>query len=274
MYCSNGNCGYSNRCSGGSYSALEQIADSSNSSGYSSNDDISYMISDAMPMQNTFRSYDFTGSVSNSYSNPYQSHSKPITISYQPVINDFLNINRPHSVFIGQASQIKEFVEEAFEKTTGYKLPSDITIRVLSKHDIKKVHESIGGRWNDGIQGFAINRKHIGHISEIFVIQGELDQLMLTIGHELGHVLTRKLNSPKDEEAKAFAFSIAWMKTIKENNIANLSTAITLERPAQNGLHNVALDFVLKLIKDGKQALDVYLELIRGFIGVEHDNTI
>ena len=67
-----------------------------------------------------------------------------------------------------------------------------------------------------------------------------------------------------DEEAKAFAFSIAWMKTIKQHNIANLSTAIKLERPANNGIHNIALDFVLDLVNKGKGALDIHSDIVRG----------
>ena len=46
--------------------------------------------------------------------------------------------------------------------------------------------------------------------------------------------------------------------------IANLSTAISLDKPAINGLHNIALDFVLEQRNKGKDALDIYNELIKG----------
>ena len=52
---------------------------------------------------------------------------------------------------------------------------------------------------------------------------------MLTIGHELGHVLTKTLSRHHDEEAKAYAFSLVWIDAIKKNNIANLSGAIITE---------------------------------------------
>ena len=67
----------------------------------------------------------------------------------------------------------------------------------------------------------------------------------------------------RDEEAKAFAFSIAWMRKIKELNIGNLATAIKLSRPAENGLHNVALDFVMNKIEKGSNPLTLFADLSR-----------
>jgi len=100
-------------------------------------------------------------------------------------------------------------------------------------------------------------------------MEDELARLMLTMGHELGHIITLPMNDPRDEEAKAFAFSMAWMDAIKENNIGNLSTVIN-PRPAKNGLHNVAFDFVLSLIENGRKAIDVYLELIKGEVSINN----
>ena len=62
---------------------------------------------------------------------------------------------------------------------------------------------------------------------------------------------------------------MAWMGIIKEENIANLATTIKLDNPAKNGLHDVALDFVLNLINQGKEAFDVYLDLIKQFVRVD-----
>jgi len=133
---------------------------------------------------------------------------------------------------------------------------------------MKKAHSMFGNQWNSEIQGFAINRKDKGLISEIFIKKGELDRIMITIGHEIGHVLTIKKDNMLDEEAKAFAFSLAWMKSIKESNIANLGTSISLSRPAMNGIHNIALDFVLDQRSDGKEALDIYYDIIAGILKV------
>ena len=89
---------------------------------------------------------------------------------------------------------------------------------------------------------------------------------MLTIGHELGHVLTKTLDNPQDEEAKAYAFSLAWMNVIREYDIAGLADAIVAERPAENGLHNVAFFFVERLIRQGKGVWEVYTGIIQRLI--------
>ena len=260
-------CGYS--CSGNSgYSGLENAVASYNSSSanYSSGD-ISYMVSEsASPQSMMF--YQGSDSVRDTYKAAKYNIKQSLTQTYSHVTDDFLNLNRPKTVFIGDAAEIKELVEEAFMLTTGKPFPDDVRISVVSKEQLQKIHSKIGGNWDPGIQGFAVNRKKLGLVSEIFVKKGELDRLMLTIGHEIGHCLTRQLDNRINEEAKAFAFSIEWMKIIKENNIANLSTAIKLERPANNGLHNVALDFVLDLISKGRKALDICFDLTNGFIEV------
>lgn len=165
---------------------------------------------------------------------------------------------------------IMSLVESAFEAATGKTLQKDIAVRVCSEEEMKKFHEANNGRWTPEIRGFSINRRGFG-TSEVFVKEDELAKLMLTMGHELGHVITLPMNDPIDEEAKAFAFSMAWMNAIKENNIGSLSTVIN-PRPARNGLHNVAFDFVLRLIENGRKAIDVYLELIKGEVSI--NNTV
>ena len=266
-YCSSsGGCGY-NLESTVNYSSSPNYDSSSSynspNAGYQA--DISHMVTEAAPVQ------DNTGIVYESkekevYSNSYK--SKPVTRTYAPVTDRFLDLNRPRTVFIGSANEIKEFVEQAFTAVTGKAFPDDIIIRVLGKEEFRKANSCFSGKWNNGIQGFAINRKKHGLASEVFIRKGELDRIMLTLGHEIGHVLTRTLEDKRDEEAKAFAFSIAWMKKIKQLNIANLSTSICLDRPAKNGLHDVALNFVLKKIQE-KDAYDIYKDLISGLMEVE-----
>ena len=80
--------------------------------------------------------------------------------------------------------------------------------------------------------------------------------------------MTKTLKDKHDEEAKAFAFSFAWMKAIKENNIAGLEDAIIMENPAHNGLHDVAHRFVVTLIERGKEAIEIFNALIRGEVEV------
>ncbi|MBT4651042.1 hypothetical protein HOC13_00805 [Candidatus Woesearchaeota archaeon] len=168
--------------------------------------------------------------------------------------------------FVGEAEEVREYVEEAFEKIFSERFPKEIKVSVLSKERFSKIHDS------PGVMGLSVNRRRQGLVSEIFVKAGSLARVMLTLGHELGHVLTEALGGAHDEEAKAYAFSLEWMRIIKENNIAGLGGAIVLDRPAENGLHNVAFGFVQKLINSGREAWEVYLDLIRRVVSVKLDD--
>ncbi|MBD3248851.1 hypothetical protein GF336_02285 [Candidatus Woesearchaeota archaeon] len=259
------NCGY---CSGSGIvysSGLESIVGD-----YSGKtDDISYMIEAAErpSMEYTGRdiSEKFDAYKDDNYAMPMQ---KGVSITYRPAVDNFLADVRTN-IFVGDAAEIKDIIYEAFERTTGLKFPRDVIVNIISEEKLKKIHSRFCGEWTDGIQGFAINRKDTSRVSEVFVKKGELAKTMLTLGHELGHVLTGKLDKAVDEEAKAFAFSMAWMKAIKEENIGNLSTVIRLDKPAMNGLHNKALDFVLGMLRRGKEAFDVYLELVKRILEVD-----
>ncbi len=164
--------------------------------------------------------------------------------------------------FVGKADEVKEFVEEAFKEMFENNFPDDIKISVLEEERFRKLTN------NQNTIGLSINRRKLGLLSEIFVLNGSLGQVMLTIGHELGHVLTETLNNAHDEEAKAYAFSLMWMNVIKRQNIANLREAIVLNNPAENGLHNVAFNFVEKLVKNGRALGEVYLGLIKSTINI------
>lgn len=206
----------------------------------------------------TRTSYDF--SIKKDY------ETKPRTTYTHIDVNDFLSPDRPLTQFIGKSEEIKHYIEQAFEKTTKQKLPQHIMIRVVSKDELKMLHENNKGSWSDGIMGFAINK----NIPEIFVKENHLDALMLTIGHELGHVFTKSLANKHSEEAKAFAFEVAWLKAIIEHNIAGLQNSFNLDpKPAKNGLHDVAFNFVKELLKKGKRAMEIYWELVKGILTVE-----
>jgi len=241
-------------------------------SSYESKNNLSYLVEAAAinaPLKN-IAEYDFNVKKDNYGGISLENYNakKSITSSYSHVSDNFLIPNRPQSIFVGDAAEIKEFIEEAFQATLGREFPDDIIVHVVDEKTMKKAHSMFGSNWNEGIQGFAINRKERGLRSEIFIKKGELDRIMLTIGHEIGHVSTIKKDNLVDEEAKAFAFSLAWMKAIKEKNIANLATSISLSTPAMNGIHNTALDFVLDQRKDGKEALDIYYDIIAGLIKI------
>ncbi len=179
-------------------------------------------------------------------------HHEEIMFSPSPFVNK-------HTCFVNTTEDIQRYVEEAHLATTDRPLPS-CSIKLCDKEELKFAHHFFNGTWSEGIQGFCINRKDT---PLIFVKKDELAKVLLTIGHELGHIQTTSLGGV-EEEAKAFAFSMAWMDAIRRNDIANLQDAYVKEQPARNGLHNVAFSFVLDMLSFGKNALDVFSELIHG----------
>lgn len=166
-----------------------------------------------------------------------------------------------HTQFVGKTEEVQEYVKEAYEKLTKKKLPENIAITLCSSAELKHAHNFFDGTWSEGIQGFCINRQE--GVSYIFVKEDELAKVMLTIGHELGHLQSATLGGV-EEEAKAFAFSMAWMDTLQEHNIANLRGVFVTQNPARNGLHNVAFTFVIDKLKEGMKALEVFTKLIEG----------
>lgn len=173
----------------------------------------------------------------------------------------FLSTYRIPTMFIGKAKQVKELVELCFEKTLGKRMPDNIIIRICDKKELKSVHRKFGGRWSEGIAGFAVNRNKKNQINEIFIKEDSLDKVMITIGHEIGHLLGKRLDGTK-EEAKAFAFELAWLDTIREYNIGGIGKNIIQINPAKNNFHDIAFKFVIDLIRDGMKAIDVFKDLI------------
>lgn len=175
----------------------------------------------------------------------------------------FLAPNRPATPLVSEFGAVKEITEETYKQLTGQEFPHDsVKVFVLPEIMFKQVFLATGNYWNEGIQGFSINK--YGHgTSEIFVRENNLDSVLLTMGHELGHILSKPLPNLKDEEAKAHAFSIAWMNTIRDNNIAGLKPNILLN-PAKNGIHDAGLEIVDHLMSAGISALDAFKTLAHG----------
>ncbi|MDP3989617.1 MAG: hypothetical protein Q8Q01_00240 [archaeon] len=216
--------------------------------------------------QDSFRPYSlFTPTIPFSYSND-QTENKyhlqqqvlydlfPTKSEYHFLPEQFL-IPGKEGIFVGKAEEIRPHIENAFEKIFGKTLPGNIKISICKPEEFKKIAPT------PSVVGLSINRTKHGLLSEVFIPEGSLGRVMLTLGHELGHVLTQPLDDSRDEEAKAYAFSFAWMKVIKENNIANLQDAIVLENPAHNGLHDVAFSRVIKKMEQ-KSAWEVYREIV------------
>jgi hypothetical protein len=237
------------------YSRLESLA--YHSSGGQDQSNINYLAEAVQSEQMIYRPETSSFEIyKNSNQTLYHiSKSQPTNIEYTFTPDNFLIPGRTKR-FIGDAEQIQEEIEEAFLKTTGLELPSDISISICSEHQFKKMINQAG------VRGFSINRKQTGQVSEIFILNDDLARVMLTIGHEIGHVMSKSLKDKRLEEAKAFAFSKAWMQTIKEHNIANLSNSIITENPANNGIHDIAHQFTNKF-KD-KDPLTLYWEIVRG----------
>ena len=170
---------------------------------------------------------------------------------YHFVPDHFLKPGK-EGIFVGKAEEIRGFVEEIFEKIFQRPFPNNIKMSILDQEEFRKIAPS------PGTIGLSLNRGQEGLLSEIFILNDSLGRVMLTIGHELGHVLTKTLPNPHDEEAKAYAFSLTWMKVIKEHDVANLAEAIIVEHPAENGLHNVSFAYVHNLLTQGKEAEEIY----------------
>jgi hypothetical protein len=168
--------------------------------------------------------------------------------------------------FVGDAEEIANDIKEAFTATTGEELPADIVISVLNDRDFKQAHIAHDGSWSEGVMGFSLNSNGRG-VNQVFVRAAPLDHLMLTVGHEIGHVLTQSLGNAHDEEAKAFAFSLAWMDAIKTHNIAGIGANI-LPEPAHNGLHDRAFAFVQNIMDAGTSAWNTFLQLANGTVTI------
>lgn len=202
--------------------------------------------------------------------NPSADYSAPRPI-HTPSPEPFLKPNRPASPFVGSIGDIAHYIQQAFEAVTGSTLPNDVLMEIVTREELKQRHEKVGGAWSPGIQGFSVNKQGFGN-SSIVVKENELDKLMITLGHEIGHIMTFTLNNQHDEEAKAFAFEMAWIDALVEHNIANLAVSINPNpMPAMNGLHDVAFMFVQKQMKQkSKKPLDIFGELSRGKLTIHY----
>ncbi len=158
--------------------------------------------------------------------------------------------------FIGVADDVKRYVEDTFMALFGTKFPAHIDICVLGEKEFRTIAP------HPDTIGLSINRGSTGEVSQVFVLAGSLARVMLTLGHELGHVLSPTLSSIHNEEAKAYSFSFAWMDVIRKSNIGGLGCAFVTENPAHNGVHDVAYAFVMKLVDSGRQFWDIYTDIV------------
>jgi hypothetical protein len=214
----------------------------------------------ARPFQGDYGSGGVGGSSYKGLSPNIAELNVPVKMEFAP--DEFLKTSRPSTETVYNAEDVMKWVREAFKTTTGLPFPENIEFEVCNQKRFIELFAESGGTSALGVQGFAINNFGNGN-SRVIILEAPLDSMMLTIGHEVGHCLSPSLPDLRDEEAKAMAFSIAWMDKIVKNNIAGLSNSIN-PNPAKNGVHNVAWDFVVKTLESGTQAIDVFASLIRG----------
>lgn len=199
-----------------------------------------------------------------------QSPAQTYAAAEQPhhsVAEDFLAPNRPVTPIVSRMGDVKHIIEQTYSTITGQEFPHDsIRIVICDEDTFRRVHESTGNTHSPGVVGFSYNKYGKG-ASEIYVKTDHLDSLLLTVGHEIGHVLSPTLPNAHDEEAKAHAFSLAWVETIRDHNIAGLQPNIT-PNPAHNGLHDVSFDFVTHLLNTGATAYDVFTTLSQGLTSI------
>jgi len=174
----------------------------------------------------------------------------------------FLNPRRPNTPFISHAAEIAEPIKQAFLLTTGGTLPEIITITVAAREELLKRNIAF---INTSVVGISI-----GETSEIFAVAGSMDEVMLTVGHELGHVIRERAKTSQEEEAKAFAFEAAWAKAILENDVAGLGASINAAAfsPARNGLHDIAFNFVKNNV-GATEPLQLFNNISSGEINVQ-----
>ncbi len=62
-----------------------------------------------------------------------------------------------------------------------------------------------------------------------------------------------------------------WANTIRKHDIANLGSSIKEEldfRPARNGLHDVAFEFINFMLKNGRKANELHKNIVKKYISI------
>jgi hypothetical protein len=198
--------------------------------------------------------YDKSKGYSNRASDKFDAYYQRQQDLFQPQM--FISPNRKNVKFVKASEEVQNLVEQTFHELTKKPLP-DFNIRICTQQEMMKFHAD----WHPGIAGFAQPGTQ-----SIFVLEAPLDEIMVTIGHEIGHLLARSADNPQDEEAKAMAFSIAWARTIKEHNIGGLADNLVVPTPARNGVHDKAWEFIQGLIKAGENPMGLFYQLSAGYI--------
>lgn len=105
-----------------------------------------------------------------------------------------------------------------------------------------------------------------------FIRKRDLAYTISTVGHEIGHMIDFDLqenSTPLTEEARAYAFEYAWCRMIQGHDIGKLGevimeTALIYPVKEECPLHNSAVEFADKQIKNGVDPLNLFWKLTTG----------
>ncbi len=163
--------------------------------------------------------------------------------------------------------ELDAHIRDIFQAVMDRDLPDDISISVLEK---SRFHELTSHAFSasPGLQGFAKHKTDGLPMHTIVVKKSSLAEVLTVVGHEIGHVISEKKGNAHDEEAKAIAFEYAWVKTIKEFDLAGIGHIIRNVPLARNGLHDLAQMFVENRIKYGDDPLDIFDDIVADEISV------
>ena len=182
---------------------------------------------------------------------------------------EFIEIGKDDSEWDISNELIIEYVKETFISVTGESIPENIKIILLEESDFHIfIKNNVKNLYGKAVQGFAIHATNNNPMHQIVIKKKSLAETLTVIGHEIGHVISERKGNDHDEEAKAISFEYAWVRTIKEFDIANIGHIIRNFPLAQNGLHNIAQMFVENRIKDGENPLDVFDDIVSDNISV------
>jgi len=181
------------------------------------------------------------------------------------------NIKKQYGI-IQSAKSIKDYVKTAFDIFTGTNSElseviqfdefwiNQILIHILPGCRFEELISSFGRR--DEIKGFVKRYNFKGYV---FIREDCLVNVMQVIGHEIGHLMSRRLTDMVNEEAKAYAFKIAWCNIIQNNRIAGLGKEIMkMPIPSYDIEHYSAFKFVTKRIKEGYSPRNLFEDFITG----------
>ena len=100
----------------------------------------------------------------------------------------------------------------------------------------------------------------------VYLKEGPFCNVFIEAGHELGHILSENIEDPVNEEAKAFAFQLAWQEAAHKTlgytrGLVMDSISSRLNDLPNNGSyqnHRQAYEIVRSLQKEGFPLMDLY----------------